>query len=58
MITHTRYWLRNLKTDEEFVVAAFSLKEAIKRLGWERSFTQVCGTKRKEGEPSKLILKY
>lgn len=53
---HYRYWLRNLRTDEERVVSAYSLREALARLGWDRKVAQVCKQYRCKGKPSELIL--
>lgn len=52
-----RYWLRNIKTDEEVYLDAHSLKEALSRLHWERAITKVCQIYQRTGKPSELVLR-
>ena len=52
-----RYWLRNIRTDEEIYLDAYSLKEALNKLQWERKLVEVCQIYRRKGKPSELVLR-
>jgi hypothetical protein len=51
-----RYWVRNLRTDEELVLDADNLKEISQRLDWDRKIIQICKVWYRIGPKSPLIM--
>jgi len=52
------YWIRDLRTDEEFVLDADNVKEVIQRTEIPKEKLIICNVYRRKKEKSNLILSY
>ncbi len=52
-----KYWVQNIRTNEEKVLSAQNLKEVSTRLGWERKLIKICKVWRNKPK-SELVLNY